>query len=54
MLATVILFLGAFLFFLKLFDFDILITVIVTVIVVGGLLEGEKYLPRIYREENRK
>ncbi len=53
-LAMIILFLGVFLFFLKLLNFDILTTVIVTVIVVGGLLEGEKYLPRVYREENRK
>ena len=53
--AIVVLFFGVFLFFLKLFDFDVLITIIVTVIVVSGLIEGEKYLPRIYRrEENRK
>ena len=50
--AMVILFLGVFLFFLKLLNFDIFLTAIVTTIFVGALLEGEKkYLPRAYRED---
>ena len=51
-LASAFLILGAFLFFLKLLNFDILIATIATGGFVIGILEGEKkYLPNVYRED---
>jgi len=50
-IAMIILFFGLFLFYLKMLNFDLPITIFVTLITVAVLFEGEKYLPKVYRED---